>query len=89
MPGRIEQDTDVALRLELRFPRPELERMRGGHPEIGDLEVEMGAHPRGALARRPDRRDVPLGTLKTEIRHPLRRRDRSPIVVLLGDPHAD
>jgi hypothetical protein len=85
MPGRIEEDPDVFLRLMFRQLRTEAQRVSYGLTEVGDLKVEVDHHLLTSRDARPRRANVVGIVLNTEVRNAFAEIQRSAGSVLLPD----
>src|SRR6266567_3342314 len=82
MPGRVEVDPDVLLRLEVREGRAGRERVLAGCGEIIDPDVEVHHHLLVARPGWPGRPDVGVFGLERQARAAVRRPECHPAILI-------
>ena len=87
MAGRIEQNSDIAMRLMFRHTRPKADCFRDRRIEVAHLEVEVHHGPLGTVHGRPDGSLVIGGFLEHDEDRPVgRREDGGPRFLVSNGP---
>lgn len=85
VPRRIEEHADIVLGLASGERCAHLDCMGDCGVKVADLEVEVQHHLLAPFSGRPDRWHVLRGRLEAQVRHTVRRRNRCPVGLVLGD----